>query len=34
MTITDSRTGLITSTATFPPAGSPRTGLLGLRFSF
>jgi hypothetical protein len=34
MTITDSRAGLITSTATFPPAGSPRTGLLGLRLSF
>jgi hypothetical protein len=34
MTVTDSRAGRISSTAIFPPAGSPRTGQLGLRWSF
>jgi len=34
MTVTDSRAGRITSNAIFPPAGSARTGQLGLRWSF
>ncbi|MGH9666707.1 MAG: hypothetical protein ACRD9L_19965, partial [Bryobacteraceae bacterium] len=33
-TINNSNTATITSTAIFPPAGSPRTGRLSLRWSF
>jgi len=34
MTVNTANGGVITSTAVFPPAGSARTGLLGLRLNF
>ena len=34
VTVNNSNAGKITSTAVFPPAGSPRTGQLALRWSF
>jgi hypothetical protein len=34
MTVNNANGGVITSTHIFPPAGSARTGLLGLRLNF
>jgi hypothetical protein len=34
LTVTTANAGKITSTHIFPPAGSPRSGMLGLRWSF
>jgi hypothetical protein len=34
LTVTTANAGKITSTHVFPPAGSPRSGMLGLRWRF
>ena len=34
LTVTTANAGKITTTHVFPPAGSPRSGMVGLRWSF